>query len=62
VPTDDASTIRRFAGECLKRVDLRRRIRLLGVRVGALCSRDARQALSEPDAGTAAPLFSASRD
>ncbi|MGA0024595.1 MAG: DNA polymerase IV, partial [Burkholderiales bacterium] len=28
--------IRRAAGECLKRVPLDRRIRLLGVRVGAL--------------------------
>jgi DNA polymerase-4 len=35
-PTDDAATIRRAAGECLKRVPLDRRIRLLGVRVGAL--------------------------
>ena len=35
-PTQDASTIRRAAGECLKRVPLDRRIRLLGVRVGAL--------------------------
>ena len=35
-PTDDAGTIRRAAGECLKRVPLERRIRLLGVRVGAL--------------------------
>jgi DNA polymerase-4 len=34
--TDDATTIRRAAGECLKRVDLSRRIRLLGVRVGSL--------------------------
>ena len=37
VPTQDAHTIRRAAGECLKRVPLDRRIRLLGVRVGALC-------------------------
>jgi DNA polymerase-4 len=36
VPTRDAKTIRRAAGECLKRVPLDRRIRLLGVRVGAL--------------------------
>jgi len=36
LPTDDPATIRRTAGECLKRVDLSRRIRLLGVRVGAL--------------------------
>lgn len=35
-PTDDAPTIRRAAGECLRRVTLERRIRLLGVRVGAL--------------------------
>jgi len=35
-PTGDAATIRRAAGECLKRVPLDRRIRLLGVRVGAL--------------------------
>ena len=35
-PTRDARTIRRAAGECLKRVPLDRRIRLLGVRVGSL--------------------------
>jgi DNA polymerase-4 len=35
-PTGDAAAIRRAAGECLKRVALDRRIRLLGVRVGAL--------------------------
>jgi DNA polymerase-4 len=34
--TLDALTIRRAAGECLKRVDLTRRLRLLGVRAGAL--------------------------
>jgi DNA polymerase IV len=34
--TADATTIRRHAGLCLKRVDLSRRIRLLGVRVGKL--------------------------
>ena len=39
-PTQDARTIRRAAGECLKRVPLDRRIRLLGVRVGALCRTD----------------------
>jgi len=32
----DAASIRRAAGSCLKRVNLERRIRLLGVRVGAL--------------------------
>jgi DNA polymerase-4 len=35
-PTDEAAAIRRAAGLCLKRIDLARRIRLLGVRVGAL--------------------------
>ena len=34
--TADATTIRQFAGQCLKRVDLSRRLRLLGVRVGRL--------------------------
>ncbi|MBX3649757.1 MAG: DNA polymerase IV [Burkholderiales bacterium] len=50
-PTQDATAIRRAAGECLKRVPLDRRIRLLGVRVGAL---------SPPGAVTevhAVPLF-----
>jgi DNA polymerase-4 len=35
-PTRDAAAIRSAAGECLKRVPLERRIRLLGVRVGTL--------------------------
>ncbi len=35
-PTAEAATIRLAAGLCLKRVDLARRIRLLGVRVGTL--------------------------
>ena len=34
--TDDAAMIRRAAGECLRRVPLEQRIRLLGVRVSAL--------------------------
>ena len=49
-PTRDAGTIRRAAGECLKRVPLDRRIRLLGVRVGTL---------SKP--GAEAPRGAASR-
>ena len=36
--TMDAATIRGAAGECLKRVDLTRRLRLLGVRAGALAT------------------------
>ncbi len=35
-PTADAAAIRRAAGGCLKRVDLARRLRLLGVRAGGL--------------------------
>jgi DNA polymerase-4 len=35
-PTADAAAIRRAAGECLRRVPLEQRLRLLGVRVGAL--------------------------
>jgi DNA polymerase-4 len=35
-PTADAALIRHHAGQGLKRVDLSRRIRLLGVRVGKL--------------------------
>ncbi|MFL9880064.1 DNA polymerase IV [Herbaspirillum rhizosphaerae] len=34
--TADAATIRQAAGECLRRVPLEQRLRLLGVRVGAL--------------------------
>ena len=34
--TADALRLRQLAGQCLKRVDLSRRIRLLGVRVGSL--------------------------
>ena len=36
--TMDAGDIRRAAGACLKRVDLTRRLRLLGVRAGALAT------------------------
>jgi DNA polymerase-4 len=49
--TMDAPTIRRAAGECLKRVDLTRRLRLLGVRAGALAT------LAELVAPQAAPEF-----
>ena len=36
IPTCDPAEIRHVAGQCLKRVDLTRRLRLLGVRVGSL--------------------------
>ncbi|MXS84510.1 DNA polymerase IV [Nitrosomonas sp. HPC101] len=45
-PTADAPTIRRTAGNCLRRVPLEQELRLLGVRVSALSRADA---LSEKD-------------
>jgi DNA polymerase IV len=36
MPTADAATIRRAAGECLLRVPLQKRLRLLGVKISAL--------------------------
>ena len=39
-PVADARAIRRAAGECLKRVPLDQKLRLLGVRASALCPRD----------------------
>jgi DNA polymerase-4 len=45
--TGDAAAIRRAAGECLRRVALDRRIRLLGVRVGSLV----RSGLRDANAG-----------
>jgi DNA polymerase IV len=55
VPTQDAQQIRRAAGECLKRVPLDRRIRLLGVRVAALCPDHAVVAVSSPIAAEPTP-------
>jgi DNA polymerase-4 len=51
LPTCDAHVIRRVAGECLKRVPLERRLRLLGVRMGGLSraeSVDAEHGSAEP--------------
>ncbi len=39
--TADSQTIRRVAGQCLKRAPLQKKLRLLGVRVGALLPADA---------------------
>jgi DNA polymerase-4 len=68
----DAKTIRRAAGKCLKRGDLSRRLRLLGVRPGAQATRTHRGAprhtgdtaasvftAREPGAGRGLPLFDA---
>jgi DNA polymerase IV len=59
VPTQDATVIRRAAGECLKRVALERRIRLLGVRAGGLVRAHAVASMArEPDPPSAsASLF-----
>jgi DNA polymerase-4 len=53
--TADAKTIRQVAGQCLKRVQLDRRLRLLGVRVGKLAKAGSAQARApaEPSTGTA---------
>ncbi len=53
-PTRDAKAIRRAAGACLKRVPLERRIRLLGVRVGALSRPGAEM---PPDDSSRAPAL-----
>jgi DNA polymerase IV len=55
-PTQDPQTIRRVAGECLKRVQLVRRIRLLGVRVGGLCREGAMAPV--PESREEAPTLS----
>ncbi len=52
-PVDDAAAIRRAAGECLRRVILEQRIRLLGVRAGSLCPAHAVQ--TAPAADNASP-------
>jgi len=52
--TADAAAIRKAAGQCLKRVDLSARLRLLGVRVGKLVKADALPA----EAPVPAPIVS----
>ena len=57
-PTDDAATLRRVAGQCLKRVPLQQPLRLLGVRVGALVRvAVGAQSLAPPPAPYTAGLF-----
>ncbi len=65
-PTCDAKAIRRAGGECLKRVDLARRLRLLGVRAGTLAplgqGADAGAGVlvvEEPKRAESLPLFDA---
>jgi DNA polymerase-4 len=52
--TADARAIRHAAGQCLKRVALQQRLRLLGVRVGALHKRDSGE--SPEGNGSVAPV------
>ncbi len=54
--TADAQEIRQFAGQCLKRAPLTKRLRLLGVRVGALLKAEEAQAdAAHARHGTVAP-------
>ncbi len=46
--TDNALTIRQVAGQCLKRVDLTQRLRLLGVRVGSLVKQGTVTPVAQP--------------
>jgi len=48
--TADGPTIRKIAGQCLKRVDLSRKLRLLGVRVGKLARAGTESAHAAPQA------------
>ena len=51
--TADAKAIRQAAGQCLKRVDLSRRLRLLGVRAGRLVKADSEENLAPVHGGRA---------
>ena len=53
--TADACAIRREAGLCLKRVDLTRKLRLLGVRVGKLVKAGTDEALAADYSGSPSP-------
>jgi DNA polymerase-4 len=57
VHTADAATIRRVAGQCLKRVELSRRFRLLGVRVGTLLKADEAAALAAASTPVPEPVI-----
>jgi DNA polymerase-4 len=59
-PTADADAIRHAAGLCLRRVPLERKLRLLGVRIGALnttAATMAKPAEEEEEADATLPLF-----
>ncbi|MBI2734734.1 MAG: DNA polymerase IV [Aquabacterium sp.] len=56
-PTRDASTIRQWAGRCLKTVPLNRRLRLLGVKMESLSKGSASTVAQEPAVPYSLPLF-----
>jgi DNA polymerase-4 len=56
-PTQDPQTIRQAAGECLKRVPLERRIRLLGVRATGLATEDEARSAAPAAKYEPLPLF-----
>ena len=56
VPTADGAAIRKAAGECLKRVPLQQRLRLLGVRASSLLPAAAAAALPSPLVQAELPL------
>ena len=55
--TADAQRIRQVAGQCLKRVPLDRRLRLLGVRVGSLARQSDLARVGDSEPNQALPLF-----
>jgi len=59
-PTADARAIRHAAGLCLKRVDLTKRLRLLGVRAAALSHADATPLARKAAKGTTRPAATGS--
>ena len=56
--TANPAEIRQVGGLCLKRVDMKRRLRLLGVRVGALVKADSQEA-QMPDAAKLSTVLQA---
>jgi DNA polymerase-4 len=57
--TAEASEIRQIAGLCLKRVEMKRRLRLLGVRVGTLVKADSDDARHPSTSKALASKFTA---
>lgn len=56
-PTGDAKVIRQVAGQCLKRIEFSRKLRLLGVRIGTLTPYSPEQNTTALDQGDTLPLF-----